>query len=233
MFAMNETIRLPVQIALLALAAFTSATPAQERPFEPVDEGAEVASWQAYKLRLLEALEKKDRRALTATIDPNIDNGPEAKPGLDEFRRRWDFDQNNSPIWEELRKAVSLGGAFVKNDKGRRRFCAPYVAAKWPTTVDPFAYGAITAREVLVKAEPSSDSQTLGRLTHVVVKVDDWEVADKTSGFPQKWTKMRLHDASGYVPEEQIRSPIEHMACFTGNNGIWRLTSFTAGRLPE
>ena len=35
------------------------------------------------------------------------------------------------------------------------------------------------------------------------------------------------------VPEEQIRSPIEHMACFSGEGGPWRLISFTAGHLPE
>ena len=230
---MTETVRLSVLMAVLTLAALSLETRAQELPFEPIDEGAKVASWQAYKSRLLDALEKKDRRVLTAAIDPNIENGAESKPGLDEFRRRWDFDQDNSPIWEELRKAISLGGAFVKNKQGRRRFCAPYVAAKWPTTVDPFAYGAITARNVLVKAEPSSDSQTLDRLTYVLVKVDDWEVADKAPGFPQKWTKMRLRDAPGYVPVEQIRSPIEHMACFAGDDGSWRLTSFTAGQLPE
>jgi hypothetical protein len=230
---MKATVRLPVLIAVVALAALNLDARAQELTFAPVDEGAQVASWQAYKNRLLEALETKNRRALMAAIDPNIDNGPESKPGLDEFRRRWDFDQDNSPMWDELRKAVSLGGAFVKNAKGRRHFCTPYVAAKWPTTVDPFAYGAITSRDVLMKAEPSSDSETLGRLTHVLVKVDDWEVADKTSGFPQKWTKMRLLEASGYVPEEHIRSPIEHMACFAGDGGPWRLTSFTAGYLPE
>ena len=152
---------------------------------------------------------------------------------MSEFRRRWDFDKDKSPLWDELRKALSLGGAFVKADRGQRRFCAPYVAAKWPTTHDPFEFGAITARDVLVKAEPSSDARTLGTVSHMVVKVEDWEVADKAPGFAQKWTRINLRDAPGYVPEEQIRSPIEHMACFSGDSGTWRLMSFTAGYLPE
>ena len=38
---------------------------------------------------------------------------------------------------------------------------------------------------------------------------------------------------AGYVPEQQIRSPIEHMACFAVQGGQWRLISFTAGYLPE
>ena len=226
------------RIALRALALCSAHAHAQqlnanEVAFVPIDEGAKDPNWLAYKARLLDAIEKKNRQALIAAIDPNVDNGPSIKRGLSEFRRRWDLDKDKSPLWDELRKAVSLGGAYVKKDRGPRRFCTPYVAAKWPTTHDPFDFGAITAREVLVKSEPSSDSRTLGTVTHVVVKVEDWEVADKASGLAQKWTRIRLRDASGYVPEEQIRSPIEHMACFSGDGGGWRLTSLTAGYLPE
>src|SRR5690606_35442160 len=110
------------------------------------------------KNRLIAALAARDRSALLAVIDPDVDNGPGQKRGLDEFRRRWDFDDDGSPLWDELRKALVLGGAYVSDDKGRRRFCAPYVAAKWPSTVDPFAFGAIVSADVLVKSAPSSQS---------------------------------------------------------------------------
>ena len=227
--------RISVGLFVCAFALASAHAQVQELPipFAPIDEGANDASWQAYKARLLAALEKKNRQALMAAVDPNVDNGPDVKRGVSEFRRRWDFDKDKSPMWDELRKALSLGGAYVKNDRGPRRFCTPYVAAKWPTTHDPFAFGAITARDVLVKSEPSSESRTLGTVTHLVVKVHDWEVADKTQGFAQNWTKIELRDTPGYVPEEQIRSPIEHMACFSVSGGAWRLTSFTAGYLPE
>ena len=219
--------------SMLSAGAAAALPSEREIPFAPIDEGTKDASWQAYKTRLLAALEAKNRQALLGAIDPNVDNGPKAPRGVSEFRRRWDLDKDKSPMWDELRKALSLGGAYVKGDRGQRRFCTPYVAAKWPTTHDPFEFGAITARDVLVKAEPSSESKTLGTVTHMVVKVEDWEVADKAPAFAQKWTKIRLRDAPGYVPEEQIRSPIEHMACFSGSGGSWRLTSFTAGYLPE
>ena len=226
------------RIALCAIALWGPHTAAQElnvnqASFTPIDEGAKDPNWLAYKARLLAALEKKNRQALIAAIDPNVDNGPEVKRGLSEFRRRWDLDKDKSPVWEELRKALSLGGAYVKKERGPRRFCTPYVAAKWPATHDPFDFGAITARDVLVKSEPSSESRTLDTVTHVVVKVEDWEIADKRPGLAQRWTKVRLRDTAGYVPEEQIRSPIEHMACFSGEGGPWRLVSLTAGYLPE
>ncbi len=220
--------------AALCLAIFPGLPArAQEMRFAPVDENATNLDWLGYKNRLVEALEARNRKTVLAAIDPDVDNGPEQKRGLEEFRRRWDFDDDKSRLWDELRKAVELGGAYVKNEKGNTHFCAPYVAAKWPTSIDPFGFGAIVSTDVLVKAEPSSEARTLATLTHEVVKVDDWEVADKTPGFPQKWTRIALSDASGYVPEQQIRSPIEHMACFAAQGGQWRLVSFTAGYLPE
>src|SRR5262245_33498163 len=94
----------------VACAAALAAAPVldQEMAFMPIDEGTKDAGWQAYKSRLLSTLETKNRKALLAAIDPNVSNGPEAKRGIAEFRHRWNFDQDKSPMWEELRKAVSL-----------------------------------------------------------------------------------------------------------------------------
>jgi hypothetical protein len=221
------------RLGWLVLALACPPAHAQELRFTPIDEGSADINWLNYKNRLIDALEARNRPVVLAAIDPNVDNGPEHKPGLEEFRRRWDFDDDTSPLWYELQKALVLGGAYVKDEQGRARFCAPYVAAKWPTTVDPFAFGAIVSADVLVKTEPSSEARTMARLTHEVVRVEDWEVPDSTPGFPQKWTRIEMRSGSGYVPEQQIRSPIEHMACFAARGGTWRLVSLTAGYLPE
>ncbi len=226
--------RIARALIALALGALGSAgVAAQDLRFGPIEEAADDREWQSYKQRLLVALDEKNRKALLSAIDPNVDNGPDQTAGIEEFRRRWDFDDEKSPMWRELAKAVSLGGAFVKDEKGRRRYCTPYVAAKWPTDFDPFRFGAIVTDDVLVKTEPSSGARTLARLGYELVIVEDWEVADTTPGFPQKWTRVRVQAGSGFVPEEHIRSPIEHMACFAAQAGNWRLVSFTAGYLPE
>ncbi len=206
---------------------------AQSIPFAPIDEAAGNTGWQAYKSRLLASLEGRDRSALLEAIHPEVDNGPDQPRGLEEFRRRWSLDDEQSPVWRELVKSVGLGGAFVKNERGEARYCTPYVAAKWNTDFDPFRFGAIIVDEVLVKSEPSSGARTIARLTYELVPVEDWEVVDTTPGFPQKWTRIRVRDTSGFIPEDQIRSPIEHMACFAPQGRNWRLVSFTAGYLPE
>lgn len=220
-------------LILAALAFGCVPAYAQSMRFDPLDEAADNRDWQAYKERLLAALEARDRKSLLTAIDRNVDNGPDQQSGLEEFQRRWSIEDEKSPLWRELTKAVRLGGAFVKDERGQPRFCAPYVAARWPTDYDPFRFGAIVADEVLAKSEPSSGARTMARLGYELVPVEDWEVADATPGFPQKWTKIRIKESIGYVPEEQIRSPIEHMACFSRQGGPWRLVSFTAGYLPE
>jgi len=199
----------------------------------PVDEAATDPTWTAFKARFVEAAQRRDRKSLLQVIDPDVDSGPDSKRGLEEFRRRWDWDKDTSPLWRELVSAISHGGAFLKGSKGVHRVCAPYVAVRWPSDVDPFVNGAITARDVLVKARPSSQSDTIVRMSYDVVRVEDWEVADETASVPQKWTKIRVDNGSGFIPEEQIRSPIEHLACFLKTGSQWRLVSFTAGDLPD
>ena len=98
--------------------------------------------------------------------------------------------------------------------------------AKWPRDVDPHVYGAIISKDALVKAAPSSDSPTLTTLSYDIVPVTDWDVADAAPDFKQHWVKIKLKKGEGFVPEEQIRSPIEQAACFVKTENGWRMTAF-------
>jgi hypothetical protein len=76
-----------------------------------------------------------------------------------------------------------------------------------------------------VQSEPSNTSSALGKLSYDIVSVTDWEVDDKANPN-QKWVRIRYGDRDGYVPEEQVRSPIEHAACFVKGANGWRMTAF-------
>ena len=218
-------------LLVLALAPCPIPLYAQERKLEPVDEAGRDASWNGFRKRLLDALEKRDRKYVLGVLSQNVRNGSDAPRGIAEFRKQWDLDGGDSPFWSELRSALGLGSAWLAREKQRRELCAPYVLAKWPDDVDPTKHGVIVAREVLVKAAPSADSQTLVTLSHDVVPVPDWEVDDRDAGSKQKWVRIRVKGQDGFVPEEQIRSPIEHAACFIRTENGWRMTVFgPAGR---
>lgn len=219
-------------LLLLALALPTTAPVfAQERRLEPVDEAGKDASWTGFRKRLLDALEKRDRKYVLGVLAQNVRNGSNAPRGVAEFRKQWDLDSGDSPFWSELTSALSLGSAWLARAKQSRELCAPYLLAKWPEDVEPAENGVVVAREALVKAEPSSESQTLATLSYQIVPVPDWEVNDRDPGSKQKWVKIRVKEQDGYVPEEQIRSPVEHAACFVRTENGWRLTVFgPAGR---
>ena len=215
-------------LLLLFLVLATGSPPlrSQERKLEPVDEGTQDMSWAHFKNRLLDAVMKRDRKFVLGILDRNVRIGVDGVRGIAEFRKQWFLDADDSPLWRDLPSALFLGAAYAKRERGPRELCAPYLLAQWPRNLDPHAYGAIIAREALVKAAPTSDSPTLATLSYDIVPVADWEVADKASDFPQKWTKIKLKTGEGYVPEEQIRSPIEQVACFVKTENGWRMTAF-------
>lgn len=203
-------------------------TPAQEIPFVPREEGAADSGWIRFRDRLLTAVQQRDRKFVMTVVDRNIRNGLERPRGLEEFRRQWEPDADDGPLWRELARALQLPSAYYRHDQMPRSLCAPYVLPQWPIDIDPHSNGAVTVRQTDVRAEPSGSAEIRGRIGHVIVGVADWEVADRDPDVKQKWVRIRYRDRAGYVPEEHIRSPIEQLACFRRTEAGWRLTSFLA-----
>jgi len=214
--------------AAVAVPALAQDGPDQTK-LVPVDEAARDPSWVSFRNRLLAALERRDRKFVLGIVDRNIRNALDVPRGIAQFRKYWDVDADDSPLWRELPAALFLGSAWLKPEKRPRQLCSPYVAVKWPEDIDPFDHGAITVKEALVKAAPSSDSATLATLAYDIVPVADWEVVDQAKDAKQKWVKIRLKGRDAYVPEEQVRSPIEHRACFVKTENGWRMIAFVVG----
>jgi len=226
--------RLPLlKLPVLLLLAFSCGASAQERKFEPVDEAAKDASWTSFRKRLLDAVEKRDLKFVLGILDRNVRASIDGQRGVAGFRKAWDVDAADTPLWRELRAAMFLGAAYLKRDKGPQELCAPYVLAKWPNDLDPLDYGAVITKDVLVKAGPHADSSTLQTLSHEIVAVTDWEIADVAPAERQRWVKVRVKSGEGYIPEEQIRSPVEQSACFVKREGAWRMTAFAPAGGPQ
>lgn len=216
-------------MALICAAFGMLSAPAypQERKLPLVDEAAGDASWQRFKKRLLGAIEKRDKQFLVSILDKNVRNQDERTRGVENFRKQWEIDSDDSPVWRELASALQLGGAFIQREKRPRELCAPYLLGKWPYDLEPFKNGVVISRDTQVQAEPSTASPALGTLSYDIVSVADWEVEDKAANAKQKWVKIQYGKRDGYIPEEQIRSPIEQVACFAkSGNGSWRMTGF-------
>lgn len=221
--------RLIAACLLAVLAAVPIAATAQERAFEPVDAGAADPSWLQFRTRLMTALERKDAKFVLGTLDPKIRNGEGRADGVAEFRKVWNFDKDPGHLYTELRRLLSLGSVYVQEDKKPVALCAPYVTFKWPDDVDPLGHAAIIVREALVKAKPGNRADTVATLGHALVEVADWEVPDEDPKSPQKWVRIATKAGPGYVPEEQVRSAVEHRACFRRSGSGWRMVVLLSG----
>lgn len=216
-----------VLLALLLATAIPAA--AQQRRLDPQDEAARDASWADFRKQLLAATQKRDREFVLGVLDSNVRSGLEGGRGPEEFSRQWGLDSDASPFWEQLAIVLALPAAYHRPEKGPLELCVPYVAVRWPQDTEAFGGGAIIVDAAPVKSAPSAAADTVATLSFHIVEVSDWEVNDREAGSKQKWVKIRLKSGDGYVLEEQIRSPIEHTACFTKGEGGWRMTGFGPG----
>jgi hypothetical protein len=221
--------RLPFVAVLLFAALISFPLAAQERRLEPLDEGAKDASWESFRQSLRAALEKRDRDFVVSILHPNVRSGLEGGRGAEAFTTQWGLDSDSSPLWHELATILALPSAYHRPEEGALELCVPYVAVRWPQDLDAYRGGAIVAGKVPVKSAPSSASNTVATLSYHMVEVGDWEVDDRAAGSKQKWVRIKLKEGEGYVPEDQIRSPIEHAACFVKGESGWRLAGFGPG----
>jgi hypothetical protein len=215
-----------VLIVALLIAAF-GAVPAaaQQRKLPPVDEAAGDVSWLRFKKQLIGAIEKRDMKFLISILDKNVRNQDERTRGIAHFRKQWELDTADTTVWRELAAALQLGGAYITRNK-RREFCVPYLLGRWPDDIAPVDHAVAIARDAPVLSEPSASSPAIGSLSYDIVYVSDWEIDDKAPDAKQKWVKIRYMDRDGYLAEEQVRSPIEHAACFVKSGNAWRMTGF-------
>ncbi len=216
-----------VFLALLIVTALPAA--AQQRQLDPQDEAASDASWMDFKQQLQAAVRKRDREFVLGILDGEVRSGLAGGRGPAEFSSQWGLDSDASPFWAELTTVLALPAAYHRPDNGPLELCVPYVAVRWPQDMEAFGGGAIIVGEALAKSAPSASADTVATLSFHIVEVSDWEVSDRAADSKRKWVKIRLKNGEGYVPEEQIRSPVEHAACFTKGDGGWRLVGFGPG----
>lgn len=212
-----------------AIFALLSAGLACAQPVKlaPVDEAAGDATWTRFRARLIDALIKRDHKFVDSIVDRKVRN-ISGDDGIAEFRKLWELQKADSPLWSELPKVLFLGSARVKQE-GSDEVCAPYVYFRWPANAPDDANAAVISREAIVQSRPSSASPAVSTLAYDLVHVSDWEVIDEDKSSKQIWVAVKTAAGTGYLPQEQVRSPLEYRACFIKREGNWRLSGLEVG----
>jgi len=220
---LHSMLRCGIAIALL----IAGASLAQPVRLAPVDEAAGDATWTRFRARLIDALIRHDQKFLVSIVERKVRN-ISGNDGVAEFRKLWELQKADSPLWSELPKVLFLGSARVKQEGGEET-CAPYVYFRWPANAPDDANAAVIAREAIVQSRPSLAASALQTMTYDLVYVTDWEVIDEDKNSKQIWVAVKTTAGTGYLPQEQVRSPLEYRACFVKRDAGWHLSGFEVG----
>lgn len=227
--------RLARAAAAVMFALLIAGNPARaqvERLAPPAEPAAADPAWQQFHKRLASAVEMRDLRFLMSIVDPKIRNSFDKPDGAKAFVEQWDLEPakaKDSPVWRELRAMLRFAPAAVETPAGERMLCLPYVAVRWPPTIDPFLFGAVVVAEAPAFDRPSALGTIVRTLSHDIVGVEDWELPDENAKLTQRWVQVVLKDRVAYVAAEHMRSPIEARACFARRGPAWRMVSLTVG----
>ncbi|MDQ3087657.1 MAG: SH3 domain-containing protein [Acidobacteriota bacterium] len=216
-----------IGLLLLFLGVSIDVSAQKERFVRPVDEGKQDKSFSAFRVKLIEAVKKRDKKYLLSVLDPNVKNSFGGDGGIEEFKEMWEIDSSKSKLWDELRVVLSNGGGF----QDKNTFAAPYSFVFFPADLDAFEQQVIFGNNVNLRAKPDKSAKVISQLSYNIVKVDyENSVSDGKQEPTYLWLKVEtLGGKKGFVSAEFVRSSIDYRAIFVKEKGKWKISAFVAG----
>jgi hypothetical protein len=185
------------------------------------------ASFRSFRTTTLAALSARDTAYLYSILAPDIKNSFGGDDSIAGFKRIWRMAEGGTEVWDALSRVLRMGGAL----QGDSAFIAPYVYAFWPDSIDAFEHVAVVAANAPVRDEPSQATPPTGRLSHSIVRIEDWQsLGESGVASDSTWARVRLPGGrSGWVRGLDVYSPVSWRAFFARRNGRWILQLFVAG----
>ncbi|MEL6617205.1 MAG: SH3 domain-containing protein [Bacteroidota bacterium] len=214
-------------LLLLCLAATAAPASAQLSYLPPVDEGAQDASFVAFRSRLLAAAAARDTAAVLNAFSPEatISFGATAT-GPAGVREVWFDNQHggDEDLWTALVRTVSMG-SIVESGV----VTTPYVFLGIPQGLEPFEHVVIVGEQVRIRNAPSLSSGVLTSVTHSVIPTA-YQDASPTEADGYVWIPVRLENGErGWVAEDFVWSPVGLRAGFEKQGSTWKILYFVAG----
>jgi len=200
----------------LALAFLLAAAAAK---LPPVDQCSADPGFKAFHASLSQAAAKRDGDALLALLAPDVTVNFGGDSGREAFARHWQIKSKASEIWPQLALILPLGCARV----GEVRVI-PSLAGQFDSDDDEdvFEQLVVISDKAKLRAGPEADSKVVAKLA--------WDVVTAVEASGDILTKVRLADGrEGWLPADQLYSPLDYRAVVEKRGGAWRITAFVAG----
>ena len=185
----------------------------------PKDEASRDPSLAAFRDTLIAIVQRRDSAALHARFSPVIKYSfGESQGGPAGLFAHWRQHHSMSKLWETLSDVLAHGGVFETGG-----FYAPWTFKALPDSLDSFEHLVIRDSNVVVRAKADRSDPGFGTLSYDIVRSGPYR-ADSV------WREIRLPDGrSGFVPVDQVRSPIEWRVGMRKSGGRWQIDFFIAG----
>jgi hypothetical protein len=194
-------------------------------------EGENDASLMKFIRRLESISQQKETVRLLELIDDDIKYsfGDPYEPGKKGFIRYWKLNNNPkaSPLWSELNKILSLGGA------SDGFYQMPNLSVNYPEG-DPFGYMAVVGERVNVRKEPDLNSPVVDQVSWVFVKWNGNPSENKIvlDGQSYLWQPVITPNGTqGYIVKKYLRNPVDYRIVLGQDpaNKQWNIITFIAG----
>lgn len=207
----------------------------------PRDETSKDPSLAAFVSRLKKAIASRDEAWIRSVLDEDVMSSLGDVPGIESFMLYWSPENDSTDFWPYLDRVVRMGGVFLydtADHSGKYQFVFPYAYdIDLKAEDDYFLIGAITGKNVNLRAAPSMDAEIIGQLTHdiIVFMFEDDEVSSNVDvnelGEPE-WYQVTTYDKTmrGWVNWKYVYSITgPRLFLFKDKNGVWKISAFVAG----
>lgn len=186
----------------------------------PVDQASQDPALVDYRRDLLEEVRSRNIEAVAARVDRNIRTTFGSGGGLKDFRRIL----GEPGVWEQLERALELGGTFVGEGE-TRAFWTPYVYSAWPDRHDAFESLVVIGEDVPLRETPEEGGRIVATMTHDIV-----QRVNPGSDLEESFVHIKTADGrTGFVATSSVWSPVGYRAGFNLVDGEWKMTGFVAG----
>jgi len=220
--------RLLLLLCLLWLLWAPLPAAAEHLAWPPFDAAAQDATFEAYRDRLIAAVEKRDVNVVVAMASPDINLSFGGDAGRAALRNDL-TGHDNAFFWQTLERVLAEGGGFQDG-----LFIAPWAFLyEPPETLDIYSVAIVAGTNVRLRAAPSTDAAIIRALTYEVVEMppydpgrEDW-AADATG---REWKRVRTtHGEEGWIAASHLRFLLDHRAGFQKTAAGWQMMFFIAG----
>jgi hypothetical protein len=210
-------------LAAGSICAALAAGPAEARQARPVDQCVRLAGYPAFRAKLEDIVRRRDAKALTGLLAPDVIVDFGGEQGRAAFFRAWQLrSPATSPVWVQLQKIFKLG-CFADNAS---EVTLPHMAGIDPhwneDRVSPKAL--VLGENIHLRAGPGAQTASKARLSWEFVETSE-ELLGQSGWVPVK-TQSGL---SGYMHGDFLRDTLDYRLTLRRKGAAWSITALVAG----